>query len=123
MPHERYRSFVVGGGGLTLARWVGRPLSWSMPPKVSAMGRNRPARDERGRLTAACQAPQSRNNRNAVRLDYFFVAFLTATFFTAFLAGTAFAGEPAIKRLSAVTPFFFNASTNQSGRLPRPDQV
>lgn len=94
---------------------------------TNRIGRNRPTKDERGRLTAACQAPQSSNNRSAVSLDYFFVAFLAATFFTAFftafLAGTALAGEPAIKRLSAVTPFFFNASTNQSGRLPRPDQV
>jgi hypothetical protein len=88
-----------------------------------ALGRNRPSKDERRRLTAVGQTPQSNNNRSAVSLDYFFVAFLAATFFTAFLGGAAFAGEPAIKRLSAVTPFFFNASTNQSGRLPRPDQV
>src|SRR6185312_7588809 len=50
-------------------------------------------------------------------------AFFAGAFFVAFatFAGAAFA--PRMSRLSAVTPRFFRASTNQSGRLPRPDHV
>jgi hypothetical protein len=54
--------------------------------------------------------------------DFFVGAFLVA-FGVAFLAGADFVAGPPISMLSAVTPFFFSASENHTGRLPRPDQV
>jgi hypothetical protein len=54
--------------------------------------------------------------------DFFAGAFLVA-FGVAFLAGADFVAGPPISMLSAVTPFFFSASENHTGRLPRPDQV
>lgn len=58
---------------------------------------------------------------------YFFAGFLAGAFLVAFgatfLAGTGFVAAPPMSILSAVTPFFFKASENQSGRLPRPDHV
>lgn len=58
---------------------------------------------------------------------YFLADFLAGTFLSAlgatFLAGVDFGAEPPISMLSAVTPFFFRASENHSGRLPRPDHI